>query len=312
MSRIERRAATLVEDDEEMAEAVSTVKRVAEEDGGTVEWSDVSDEITSGQWGRIVDELLEDDGDGAFELADPDAVDAVLSEETDVEPDTDLDLEIDVDMEEPESEGWSQYTIGAAVVAVVIMTGYAFGPVRTIVEAIVNPVLAPLDAVLPFYGVIMAVALVTATYSTLLQANLMNTDVIQYNQKRMQALNEKRKKAKELEDEAAQEQLQEKQMEMMGDQLGMFKEQFKPTVWIMLFTIPVFLWMLTAVNGGGFVGPEPLADQSADIIVPLAGAVEWNSGVAGPLRTWILWYILCSIAFGQVIRKAVNVQITAS
>ncbi len=312
MSRIERRTAALVEDDEEMAEAVSTVKRVAEEDGGTVEWSDVSDEITSGQWGRIVDELLEDDGDGAFELADPAAVEAVLSDETDVEPDTDLDLEIEVDMEEPEAEGWSQATIGAAVVAVVIMTGYAFGPVRSVVEAIVNPVLNPLDAVLPFYAVIMCVALVTATYSTLLQANLMNTDVIQYQQKRMKAMQEKREKAKEMDDDAAQEKLQEKQMEMMGDQLGMFKEQFKPTVWIMLFTIPAFLWMLSAVSGGGFLGGEPLPDQGADMVVPLAGAVEWNSGILGPLRTWILWYILCSIAFGQVIRKAINVQITAN
>ena len=310
MSGIERRTANLVEDDEEMAEAVSTVKRVAEEDGGSVEWSDVSDDITSGQWGRIVDELLEDDGDGGFELADTEAVEAALDDETEVE--TDLDLEIDIDEEEPETEGWSQATIGAAVVAVVVMTGYAFGPVRTVVEAIVNPILTPFDAVLPFYGVIMCVALVTATYSTLLQANLMNTDVIQYQQKRMQAMQEKREKAKEMEDEAAQEKLQEKQMEMMGDQLGMFKEQFKPTVWIMLFTIPAFLWMLTAVNGGGFAGSEPLADQSADMIVPLAGAVEWNSGVLGPLRTWILWYILCSIAFGQVIRKAINVQISAS
>ncbi len=309
MSRIERRAADLVEEDEEMAEAVSTVKRVAEEDGGTVEWKDVSDDINSGQWGRIVDELLEDDGDGAFELADPEALDNVLDDETEVE--TDIDLEIDVDEEEPEAEGWSQYTIGAAVVAVVIMTGYAIGPVRTVIEALVNPVLNPFDQVLPFYGVIMIVALATATYSTLLQANLMNTDVIQYQQKRMKALQEKREKAKEIDDEAAQEKLQEKQMEMMGDQLGMFKEQFKPTVWIMLLTIPAFLWMLSAVNGGGFAGAEPLAERSADMIIPLAGEVEWNSGVLGPLRTWILWYILCSIAFGQVIRKAINVQITA-
>jgi uncharacterized membrane protein (DUF106 family) len=304
MSRIERRVTDLVEGDEEMAEAVSTVKRTAEGDGGSVEWGDVSDEITSGQWGRMIEkEIVVDDEDGGFELADPDAVADALSD--DVE--TDVDTEIDIDAEEPETEGWSQYDKVAAAGAVLIMTGYLVPPVRTVIEAIVNPVLQPLDQALPFYLVLMIVGLATATYSTLLQANLMNTDVIQYQQKRMKALNEKKEAAKEAGDEAAQDALQQKQMEMMGDQVNMFKEQFKPTVWIMFLTIPAFLWLLTAVNQNTIVGAEP--DQ---MIMPVVGAVEWTSGVVGPMQAWIVWYILCSIAFGQIIRKAINVQITAS
>ena len=306
MSRIERRVAELVEDDEEMAEAVSTVKRTAEEDGGSVEWGDVSGAITSGQWGRMIEkEIVVDDDDGGFELADPEAVENALS--SDIETETDVDTEIDVDAEEPETEGWSKYDKAAAAGAVVIMTAYAVGPVRTVIEAAVNPVLQPLDRALPFYLVLLVIGLATATYSTLLQANLMNTDVIQYQQKRMRALNDKKKEAKEAGDEAAQEALQEKQMEMMGDQVSMFKEQFKPTVWIMFLTIPAFLWLLSAVNQGTIVGPEPDA-----MVMPIAGEIEWAQGVLGPMQAWIVWYILCSITFGQVIRKAINVQITAN
>ena len=95
-------------------------------------------------------------------------------------------------------------------------------------------------------------------------------------------------------------------MEAMTDNLGMFKEQFRPMVWIMVLTIPVFLWMYWAI---GLRGGEGVY-RTSTIVVPFAGEVDWNDGLVGPLQIWIVWYFLCSMAFTQVIRKSLNIQTT--
>jgi uncharacterized membrane protein (DUF106 family) len=150
----------------------------------------------------------------------------------------------------------------------------------------------------------MVLALFTGLYSTLLQANLMNMDKMAYYQDRMKAIQNKRDEAKEAGDEEALNQIQQEQMEAMGENLGMFKEQFRPMVWIMLFTIPVFLWMYWMIlPGGGNVTPET-------IVLPLIGETTWTGGVIGPIQAWIVWYFLCSMGFTQIIRKALDIQTT--
>jgi uncharacterized membrane protein (DUF106 family) len=97
-------------------------------------------------------------------------------------------------------------------------------------------------------------------------------------------------------------------MEAMGDQMGMFKEQFRPMVWIMLFTIPVFLWMYYRI----LAGDPTLAPQPGRMVMPLLGEITWQEGVLGPLQAWIVWYFVCSMAFTQVVRKSLNIQTTPS
>jgi uncharacterized membrane protein (DUF106 family) len=73
-------------------------------------------------------------------------------------------------------------------------------------------------------------------------------------------------------------------------------------VWIMLLTIPVFLWMYWMILDQG-VTPNTL-------VLPLIGETTWQQGVLGPLQAWILWYFLCSMGFTQMIRKSLNIQTT--
>jgi len=102
----------------------------------------------------------------------------------------------------------------------------------------------------------------------------------------------------------ALDRLEEEQMELMTDQMGMFKQQFRPMVWIMLVNIPLFLWLYWIVFGAG-------VDASPVITLPIFGEVEaWSNSVAGPVQAWIVWYFLCSLSFTQIIRKALNVETT--
>jgi uncharacterized membrane protein (DUF106 family) len=128
-------------------------------------------------------------------------------------------------------------------------------------------------------------------------------------QERMQEIQERRKEAKESGDDEALDEIQEEQMDAMGDQLGMFKEQFRPMVWIMFLTIPVFLWMYWTIG----VGANATAQASLDaLVLPLVGRVEWTESVLGPIQAWIVWYFVCSMGFTQIIRKSLNIDISPS
>jgi uncharacterized membrane protein (DUF106 family) len=292
MARTAEKVESLAREDGELLDALDVVLDVAESEG-TVEWADVSDEMTSGQWGRLIETglLIDADGNG-FAVDDPDGIRDALADD-EVEGATSVD---------DEESSWSQYDKLAAVGALGMMAGYSLPSIRNTIGSSLDLLFGPLEAILPFYVVVMVLAMLTGLYSTLLQANLMDMDKMGEYQAQMKEIQEKRKDAKERGDEEALDRIQQEQMEAMGDQMGMFKEQFRPMVWIMLLTIPVFLWMYWMILTQS-LHPET-------VTMPLLGTVSWQQGVLGPLQAWILWYFLCSMGFTQIIRKSLNIQTT--
>ena len=303
MARTGGKLRGLIEEDPSLGEALAIVLEETETGDGEVEWSDVRDDLTSGQWGRLIETGVLVDGSRGFTFDDSEAVKEVLD---------DADIEYLVKKEGTEVEGtdWTTWDKIAAGGAVAMFAGYAWGPARNFAGTTMDVVLGPLVGVLPIYGVIMVLALLTGLYSTLLQANLMNQEVMAHYREQMQALQQRRKRAQEEGDDEALEEIQREQLEAMGDQIGMFKEQFRPMVWIMFLTIPVFLWLLWAISAR--LG-EPAYDTASlgEITMPLAsGPMEWTHAMIWYIEPWIVWYFVCSIAFTQVIRKALNIQMT--
>ncbi len=289
MPQTARKVDELAEEGESMTEALSAVLEVAETEG-TVTWSDVSDDLTTGEWGRLIETglLVDADGDG-FVVDDPDGVREALGEADPAE-----------DGEEDAS--WTTYDKAAAVGAVGIMIGYMDPGIREAVGTTIDLALGPVEAALPFYMVILVLAVLTGLWSTILQDNLMNMDVMSDYQEQNKELRERRKKAKERGDDEELQKIQKEQMAMMSENMGMFKAQFRPMVWIMLLTIPVFLWMYWMILDVG-VG------EGVVMVMPLVGEVTgWQMGVLGPLQAWIVWYFVCSMGFAQIMRKALNVQ----
>ncbi|AEH35568.1 DUF106 domain-containing protein [Halopiger xanaduensis] len=313
MTRTAEKINDLVREDASMEDALEAIRERADENGGEVHWADVSDELTSGQWGRLIEKGVLVDGDEGFEIADRDAYDEALDGDG-TEPGADVDVDA-------EQSKWSQWDKMAGVASLLLMFGYWFNPVRNTVGSTIDLVLAPLDAALPFYAVIMSVALLTGLYSTLLQANLMNPEVMAKYQKRMKAMQEKMQDVQDRKQEAEErgasdaeierlenelESVREEQMEAMSDNLGMFKEQFRPMVWIMLLTIPLFLWMYWKILDGH------VSEAEMTMIMPIAGEVSFNESLLGPMWSWIVWYFLCSMGFTQLLRKSLNIDMTPS
>jgi uncharacterized membrane protein (DUF106 family) len=295
MARIEQTVRDLVSEDESMRDAVETV--LARSEDGTVRWVDVREDLTSGQWGRLIEMGVLVDGEEGFEVADPNAVREGLENGEAGSGVTEID--------DDGSTSWSIWDKLAAVISVSFFVGYSYAPVRNVIGGVMDVALGPLETMLPFYAVVMVLALATGLYSTLLQANLTDMEKMGKYQERMKEIQEKRKEAKEAGDDAAMKEIQEEQMEAMGDQMGMFKEQFRPMVWIMFLTIPVFLWMYwkIGIGGGGTYGT---------VVLPLVGQTTWKDPVAGPMQAWIVWYFLCSMSFTQILRKGLNIDMTPS
>ncbi|WP_440771488.1 DUF106 domain-containing protein [Natronorubrum sp. DTA28] len=312
MTRTAEKINDLVREDSSMTDALEAIREAADRNGGEVEWADVREELTSGQWGRLIEKGVLVDGDEGFEITDREAYDQALDGDGDTKS---YDTDVDIDAEE---SSWSQWDKLAGVGSLLLMFGYWIESVRDTVGGALDMALGPLDAALPFYGVILSVALLTGLYSTLLQANLMNPEIMGKYQQRMKAMQEKQKDAREAKKEAEErgaseaeierldeelEKVREEQMEAMAENLGMFKEQLRPMVWIMLFTIPLFLWMYWKIHGVGIDGT---------VVMPLIGETSWNAGLLGPMPAWIVWYFLCSMGFTQLLRKALNIDMTPS
>lgn len=306
MSKVERKVRALVAEDGDMREAIRAVLDHASD--GEVKWVDVRNDITSGQWGRLIEKGVLVDGESGFALADRDDIAAGLEPEEDESGSGSAVSTGSSDADTPDEATWSKWDKLAGLVTVGFFVGYMMEPVRNVIAGAVDLVFGPMLSVVPFYVVVMVVALATGLYSTLLRAGLMDMERMGQYQDRMKEIQERRKDAKERDDQEALDQIQEEQMEAMGDQLGMFKEQFRPMVWIMFLTIPAFLWMYWAV---GYRGSEAQYDLG-QLVVPIAGSVEWTAGIVGPIQMWIVWYFLCSMAFTQIVQKSLNIQMSPS
>ena len=294
MPRTAQKVDELAEEGEHMTDALSTVLGVADEQG-VVTWSDVSDDISSGEWGRLIEKglLVDVDGEG-FVVDDPDGVRDALDE---AEP----------TVADDDGVTWTIYDKMALFTIFGLFIGYAFSSVRESISQPLNALLGPLETAMPFYLVILVLAVVTGIFSAIIQDNMMDLEVVGAYKEQANDLKERREKAKERGDDEELERIQEEQIEMMTQNLGMLQAQFRPMIWILLFTIPVFLWLFWIVRDVGVTVTEPV------IVMPLFGAMaDWQTTIIGPVEVWIIWYATCSIVFTQIIRKALNVQTSPS
>ena len=291
MAKTERRVEDIVGDGEEMADALSAVLAVADEKG-TVSWGDVSDDLSSGEWGRLIESglLVDADGDG-FVLDDPEGVREALSEAEPAES-------------EEKDLSWSRRDKLAGLGVLLLFLAYSQQGLRDVIAGDgINLVLGPLNATLPFHVVVLILALATGLWTAVLQDNMMDTSIMSDYQETQKNFKQKIEEAKERDDDERVKELRQEQMEEMD--LGVFKAQFRPMVWIMLLTIPVFLWIYWMVLDGHVV------ETGTAMVLPLIGEVStWRTAVVGPIQLWLVWYFVCSLSFSQVMRKALNVQVS--
>jgi uncharacterized membrane protein (DUF106 family) len=97
-------------------------------------------------------------------------------------------------------------------------------------------------------------------------------------------------------DEKKIKKLEAKRDRVMKEQMEMSQEQFKPMIYIMVISVPIFFWLWFR-----------LAQTTTTITLPYYGVHNLHDAIIWVIPAWIIWYMICSITLSQVIRKALNI-----
>jgi uncharacterized membrane protein (DUF106 family) len=190
----------------------------------------------------------------------------------------------------------------ALIIAMGLMLSYGIEPVRVGIGRAMDIVFGPLIAVFPFYVVIVILSTFTALYSSIIQKYTIDYERMQEVQARMKEFQKEFREAQLSEDDKRVKKLEAKRDKMMKEQLELSRDQFKPMAYILLVSVPIFLWLL-------YIMPLIIADPNyiSTIVFPLLGEKILNESALGPIPAWILWYMLCSLSISQIIRKSMNI-----
>jgi uncharacterized membrane protein (DUF106 family) len=297
----------------EMAAALRVVYETAEAGDGTVRWADVHEEIDGEQWGRLLGEGVLLPVGNRFVIDDPTAVRTVLAERDGIDLDSSEDAASTentedtggatdgtaIGREETDGTGWTTADKLAGIVALTLVGGYQLPMVRDAIAGTVDLVLGPTVGTMPFPALLFGLAAAVAITSTGVRRRL-GGGAMDEVQERTQSLREDLRAARKRKDEATIERLENEQREVITEQLGAMKYQFRPLVWTMLLTIPVFMWLtwLTVDPTG--------AIASASTFIPVLGEIVWTARVLGPVQAWIVWYGLCSLLASLATRRTLD------
>jgi uncharacterized membrane protein (DUF106 family) len=194
---------------------------------------------------------------------------------------------------------WDKYGMLIAMgFMMLVMWAYTVEWLRASVGQGIDSVLAPLVTSfgIPFYILIVILSAFTGLYSSTIQKYTIDYDKMTETQERMKEFQTEYREAQLSQDEKKIKKLEARKDRVMKEQMEMSQQQFKPMIYIMVLTIPIFFWLLYR-----------LAQTNSTITMPYFGTHALTNPIIWIVPAWILWYMICSITISQVIRKALNI-----
>jgi len=199
------------------------------------------------------------------------------------------------------------------IVMLIAMGAYSIPPVRDTIGYAANFIFGPMATAIGVTAdpqlwviLILILASITGCYSSLLQKYTIDYEKMQAGQAKMKEFQKIYREAQLAGDEKKLKKLNDKRARMMEEQMQMSQEQFKPMGWILIVTVPIFIWMLWTISNLQEAFDAGTISALPTITFPYLGEVGLNQ-IALFLPAWILWYMICSICLSQVIRKALNI-----
>jgi uncharacterized membrane protein (DUF106 family) len=168
---------------------------------------------------------------------------------------------------------------------------------RNIIGHLVGELLNPLLSILPLHIIIFILAAITGLYASLIQKYTMDWELMRRVQEKSKLMQKELRQAQLSNNAAKIKKLHAQQAEMMEDQMGMMKQQFKPMLYISIISIPLFFWVYLAIA----------QSPNASIIFPFWGEQRLTDKVFWEIQYWLFWYFICSIPVSQITRKALNI-----
>ncbi len=171
---------------------------------------------------------------------------------------------------------------------------------RNSIGSIMSVVMDPLSAMVGadnFHIMLFIMAAITALYASLIQKYTIDWELMRSTQARMKVFQKEFREAQLSQNTFKVKKMEEERTAMMGDQMEMSKQQFKPMAYISIVSLPLFMWAYH------FISSHP----APTLFFPFWGEVVMTDMFLGPLQYWIFWYFISSMAISQVVRKALNI-----
>lgn len=180
--------------------------------------------------------------------------------------------------------------------------GVMIPSVRTAMGSVMDVFMSPVLKMIGesnLFLLLSFMAIITATYSALIQKYVVDQTKMKTFQAKMKAFQADMKEAQKTQNTYMLKRLEEQQIEIMQEQSALMKEQFKPMFYIVIISLPLFMWAYY------YIGGHPMSS----IVFPFWGEQALGDPVFFSFQYWIYWYFVSSMAFNQILRKFLNINV---
>jgi len=185
----------------------------------------------------------------------------------------------------------------AMILGIFMMFGIIMFPgMREVIGELMDTLLEPILGGLPIHMIIFVLAAFTGIYASLIQKYTMDWGLMKRVQEKSRTIQKEMRQAQLTNNAQKIKKLEAQYSEMMGDQMEMFKQQFKPMLYISIISIPLFYWVYLLIS----------QNPDATMIFPFWGEQRLEATI-WIFQYWLFWYFLCSIPISQITRKALNI-----
>ncbi|ADB58386.1 DUF106 domain-containing protein [Archaeoglobus profundus] len=191
-------------------------------------------------------------------------------------------------------------------IGIAFMVGIFFPAFRISLAQLVDPILHPLLSLGKIHIVIFVLATLTALYSSIIQRFTVDHKFMIEAQKRIAEFQKKYLKAVKENNQFLLRQLEKEKAEINKIQAELMNMNFRTMFYTVVVTIPIWVWLWYVIYDIAHldlsnVGSYPNIVSHFIVTVPFAGDIHVSDAFILPW--WLFWYILCSIAVGQIFRR---------
>jgi len=187
------------------------------------------------------------------------------------------------------------------LIYLVMTVAYAF--LRNPVGQAMNYVIGGLvtDLHVPLFMTILLLSVITGSYSSLLLNRFVDQEQVKKSQEKMREFQKVYREAQLAGDKGKLKKLEKERAEVMELSMDVQAQTMRPMPYILIISLPLFGWL-------SFVLYQPWLSSyvQTNITLPYFGTLPYTQGVILTFPVWLVWYLVCSLVFTQVIRKTLG------
>jgi uncharacterized membrane protein (DUF106 family) len=184
----------------------------------------------------------------------------------------------------------------------VMTIAYAFlrNPIGQVMNVVLGGLVTNLEV--PLFITILLLSVITGAYSSLLLNRFVDQDQVKQSQAKMREFQKVYREAQLAGDKGKLKKLETERAEVMQLSMDVQAQTMRPMPYILIISLPLFGWLSYTMYQVPTLGDY----VSTTINFPYFGTLAYTQGIILGFPVWLIWYLLCSLVFTQVIRKTLG------